>query len=168
MVNSLLYVAILKPENFYGLIVWLISFIIIPSIIAYLSKNRLLYIFSIIILLITIFKFINYQIDVNRNSKLYIFKNKKELIFIVKRDNKQIKKRTINLKDIHNIKIEHIVEKDRGGLSPVTGSTFYYTAITFTDKKNNKKELISTRNMFDSKFISIDDINNIFNKFCHK
>ena len=162
--DILLYSTTLKQEDFFNLLVWFLIFIAGFSAIAYFLKQKIMYLLSIIFTFILIVKSINYVIDSSRDSQLNIYVNNDELIFITKRDSEEIKKRVISINNIHNLKLDNIIDKDRGGLSSVSGSTFHYKAITYTNNKSQHKELISTRNMFDSKFISINDLDNIFTK----
>ena len=157
--DILLYSTILKQEDFLTPLVWLLSFIIIFSFDAYFFKQKIIYLLSIIFTFILIIKSINYLIDINRKSTLNIYSNDTELIFITKRDDEIIKKQIFNYKDIHNLQLKNIIEKDRGSTS-----TFHYKAIIYTNDKSEERELISTRNMFDGKFISVYDLNNIFDK----
>lgn len=162
--DILLYSITLKQEDFFNLLVWFLSFIVGFSAIAYFLKQKIMYLLSIIFTFILIIKSINYVIDSNRDSQLNIYVNNNELIFITKRNNEEIKKRVVSVDNVNNLKLDNIIEKDRGGLSSVSGSTFHYKAIIYTDNNSKQKELISTRNMFDSKFISINDLDNIFKK----
>ena len=151
---------VLKQEDFFNLLVWFLSFIVIFALLGYFFKTKVLYLASAIFSLVFIFKTINYIIDSKTNSQLKIYINNDSLIIAVYRDNNELYKQTVKREKLQNIIIKDMIEKDRGGLSPITGSTAHYKAILY----QNSKELISTRNMYDGKFISIDDLEVLYKK----
>ena len=161
---NLLFIANLYPEDFYSLLPWFLGFIFVSSLVAYFSKSKVLYLFSILMFTIMSMKFFSFINDMEHMSKLYIYNNNKNLVFITKRNNVVINKYIIKIRNIHNLNIKNIIEKDRGSLSSITGSTFHYKAITYVDENKHFKELISTRNLFDNKYISVNNLEQIIYK----
>jgi len=156
----LLYTITLQQEDFFNLLVWFLSFIVVFSLLGYLFKTKVLYLASIIFGLVLIIKSINYFIDSNVESQLKVYIDSDNLTIRIYRDNSELYRQVIKRSKLKNIYIKDMIVKDRGGLSPISGSTAHYKAIVYKDSD----ELITTRNMYDGKFISVKDLEVLYQK----
>lgn len=69
-------------------------------------------------------------------------------------DGKSEKQTTFRLSNLHDLALENLTKKVRGGLSPVSGAQYHYSAITYRDAHRQQKELVTTRTSFGDRFMS--------------
>jgi len=152
--QEIIFLTILKTTDFYNELLWFFSFILVSFILAYFFKQKIFYLLSIIFIFITIFKYINYEINIKNITNLYILNINKKYFIEVIENNNIIYKNQITL---NNLNFKNVILKDRGGLSSISGSTIHYSVIL-----NNNKEILSTINSFNGKFISRKSLKELY------
>jgi len=144
----------LSPNDFLSTIPWFLGLIIIPALIAYLSKGKVLYLFSIIISFIFLYNFIFYELNKEKNMTLSVYKDKNNLLFVLKENDKNVSLNNVIL-PCARFELKHIVERDKR----ISSFKSTYDSIYACNQ-----EVISTRNSFNGFFLRKNDLQELYYK----
>lgn len=165
MIDIVLHTIELKQGNLDIVLFFpLITFIVLFLMAGFIKKYNPFYWIAGFFLVIFLFKSYFYFVTNNSLNILEVScgQNEKIINFNVKNDNEIIEKHPIRFSTIKNLNIKKKTDKSAGGKAGSADIIFNYYAITYVENNNNKKELISTRNLFAGKFISKNDLQAIF------